>query len=236
MSFASTRINEIFPGSSGGVIEAVKRGLVLALREALNATTLSDDKPGEGEQGTPIHVDLEYPIEQTQYPGIWVQFSLSTLRPSGLGMAVQDHESGDVLQQCSYTGRVTLYLVALTSIARDRLADYILAMLAFSRIPNPNLFTENGFTDSFSPIYSAFQDNPYISMTVNSDEIRPGGQSVTVGVPWDDSQIAYEDSYSFDVQGEFMLVTTNGGYYRIQRIDIEPQLASGIPVDDEGWM
>lgn len=233
MAFAEDRVNDVFPGNGNGLIEAVKTGVIVALRTALTGTSLTSSSNS-------IHVDMEYPKELVNYPGIWVQFSLNTLRPSGIGMMVEDRESGDTLQQFTYTGRVSLTLVALTSLERDRLADHIISMLAFSRVPNPRLLTENGKGESFSSLYEEFDRNPYVSMTVNSDEPKPGGQSVTVGVPWDETQLAYEDQYSFDVLGEFMLVTTNEGFYRLSRIDIyhEAMLGGMAPpqADPEGWV
>lgn len=218
--------NMVVPGSPGGVIEAVKRGVITAFRSALTDTSISN----ESDQ---IHVDLEYPLEEASYPGIWVQFSLSDLTTSGMGMLQRDPESGALMQQFRYEGRVTLTLVALTSIERDRLADRVISMLAFSRVPSPNLFTENGFQESYSSLYAEFDANPYLSITINSDKPRPGGQSVTVGVPWDQGQLAYEDAYSFEVVGEFMLVTENDGLYRLSRVEINKEIAPRPPADDD---
>ena len=39
-------------------------------------------------------------------------------------------------------------------------------------------------------------------MTLQSDILTPGGQTETIGTPWDDDKIAYEDRYSFEVVGQ----------------------------------
>lgn len=207
--------NDILPGSSGGVIEAVKRGVVTAFRTALTGTSLS-------QTGKDIHVDLEYPKEMTNYPGIWVQFSLSELQPSGIGHQQKDPETGGMVQQWSYKGRVSLLLVAMSSIERDRIADHIITTFAFSRVSGTD---DMGlYTESYSPLFQTFNDNPYVSMTINADSFKPAGQSVTVGAPWDETALVYEDSYAFELQGEFQMVTTTEGGIILRRVDIYPEV------------
>lgn len=217
MAFDPEKIIEPLAGSSGGLIEAVKKGVIVALRTALNGTSMSSSQDR-------ISVDMEYPLDKESYPGIWVQFSISSLRPSGMGMLEYDPETGDRLQQYMYEGRVTVVVVALTSLERDRIADYLISMMTFSRIPNPRLITEHGVSENFSDLYASLDENPHLSMTVNTDSVRPGGQSTTVGTAWDPTAIAYEDAYSFEVLGEFQLVTTNDGNYVLRRIDILPEI------------
>lgn len=228
MAFAEDRVNEVFPGSTGGVIEVMKRSVITAFRSALTGTTLTSTSP------TDIHVDLEYPDVREKFPAIWVQFSLGELSPAGHGMVEYDQETNTTLQEMMYRGRVSLTILALTSMERDRLADFIISALSFSRIANPRVLTDNGFTDSFSRIYQEFHDNPYLSMTVNSDSIRPGGQSVTVGAMFDERQLVYEDNYNFDVVGQFQLLISNEGLYRLRRIDIYPEVGERVgPVPGE---
>lgn len=208
--------NDVLPGSSGGVIEAVKRGVVTAFRSALTGTSLSQTKRD-------IHVDMEYPVEQTNYPGIWVQFSLSELQPSGIGHAMKDTETGGTVQQWSYKGRVSLTLLAMSSIERDRIADHIITTFAFSRVSGVD---DTGlYSESYSDLFQAFNDNPYLSMTINADSLKPGGQSITVGTPWDESQLVYEDNYAFELQGEFQMVSVPDGGIILRRVDIYPEIA-----------
>lgn len=183
--------NQVLPGTLGGVVETVKRGVVTALRTALTGTSLS--LPDNAQ----VHVDLEYPVQEQNYPGVWVQFSLKRLQISGLGHQWVE-PNGDIVQQWAYDGEVTLTLVALTSIERDRIADVLISYFAFSRV--------NGAAVPLSPLYQVLAANPYVSMTVNSDQLIPGGQSVTVGVPWSPDLLAYEDNYKFGLHGEFQSV------------------------------
>ena len=95
-----------------------------------------------------------------------------------------------------YEGRVTLLVVALSSIRRDRISDKLITTLAFAaREENIRGVPQaNSFLDSL-------ESYPYVSIAVNTDVIVPGGQSITVGTPWDPDTLVYEDSYSFNIIG-----------------------------------
>ena len=211
--------NQVFPGNQGGPIEAAKRGVVMALRQTINGTTLST----EGH----VRVDMEYPDKVEAYPSVWVQFSLTRLTSAGMG---HEHWTDEgLVREWIYEGRVNLTLLFLSSKERDQMADALITTFAFSRT-NAQLDTravhverEGGL--NYSNFFEALDENPYLSMTPNSDEIRPGGQSVNVGVPWDPDQLVYEDNYSFDVMGQFETVIDDTGLYRIRRVE----LAGGYP-------
>lgn len=202
----------------GGLIVAVKSGVIAALRRALTGTSLSDET-------NKVHIDMEYPMVIEHYPGIWVQFSFTSLEPSGMGHVTQD-EDGNLIQQWMFQGRVSLSLVALTSLERDKLADEIIMMFAFSTVPSQRVLDSSGvFRDEPGVLYEAIRDNPHMNVTINTDTFRPMGQSVTVGVPWDPDRLAYEDGYSFEMIGEFQSVTDKQGAVRLSRIDVIPEFA-----------
>lgn len=221
------RYNSTLPFSAGGVIEAVKRGIMVALRQAFEHTSL--ETPGQG----PISIDFEYPLTQQDYPGIWVQFSLTDLRRVGIAHEVLIQEGGVwcPVQEWSFSGRVTLTIVALTSLQRDQLADALITVLAFSRpaqLPAPadgGIITKTGEdTRQFRQLMQSIADNPYVSMTINSDTILPGGQGVSQGTPWAQEVLAYEDNYSFDLIGQFNIVFRNDGTYELQRVEGIPRV------------
>jgi hypothetical protein len=217
MAFEDEQVNDVLPGSPGGLIEAVKTAIVFATRSAVTGTSLSS-------QDSAVNVSMEYPNTLEKYPAIWVQFSLSTLQPSGMGMVQYDPSTGDSLRHFSYTGRVSLAVVALSNIERDRLSDYLVNMLAFSRVSIPNLVTEDGVQETFTDLYEYLDKDPHLSMTVNTDSFRPMGQSTTFGTAWDPTALVYEDAYAFDVIGHFMVERTNDGYYILRRVDVLPEI------------
>lgn len=211
--------NQVFPGNQGGPIEAAKRGVVMALRQTINGSTLSSE-------GT-IRIDMEYPSKEETYPSIWVQFSLTKLVNAGMGHERWTDEG--LVREWMYEGRINLTLLFLSSKERDQMSDALITIFAFSR-PSTQLSTQGVHVEregglNYSDFFSSLDENPYLSMTLNSDELRPGGQSVNVGTPWDPDTLVYEDSYSFEVMGQFETVIDDTGLYRIRRVD----LAGGEP-------
>lgn len=232
-------VNQQLPKSEGGVIEAVKRAVVVAFRDAFNTTNLRID-------GRPVYVDLEYPLEPTQYPGIWVQFSTTRLSRAGLGHEWPIKEDGEwhLIQEWMFEGRITLAIAALKSLDRDRIADMVIANLAFSRTPDLILTDPAKDTKRYKSLMTSLASNPYIRMTLNTDNISPGGQGVDVGVPWQDNVLAYTDTYSIDLIGQFNIKFTHEGVYELARIDINPEAVDHVPprqshrqeyIPDGGW-
>lgn len=66
-------------------------------------------------------------------------------------------------------------------------------------------------------------------MTVNTDILTGGGQSVNVGVPWQPDILAYTDAYSFDIVGNFNYVFNNDGTYSLARIERYAVLQPDFP-------
>lgn len=225
-----TAVPETIPGSEGGLIEAVKRAVVVGLREALTRTSITVD-------GAPVYVDLEYPMKKEQYPGIWVQFSITKLNRAGISHEVWTNENGNwvPIQEWYFTGRVTLTIVALKSLERDRIADSVVSMLAFSRGPELVLTQQSADTQQYRSLLTALAENPYVAVSLNTDVITPGGQNVSMDVPWQQDVLAYEDSYSFDLQGNFNIKFTHDGVYTLSRIDQVPVMDTEIPPSRPYW-
>ena len=220
-----TAVPETIPGSEGGLIEAVKRAVVMGLREALTRTSITVD-------GSPVYVDLEYPMKKEQYPGIWVQFSITKLNRAGISHEVwvrDENLNWTPIQEWYFTGRVTLTIVALKSLERDRIADGVVNMLAFSRGPELVITQQSADTKQYRSLLTALAENPYVAVSLNTDVITPGGQNVTMDVPWQQDVLAYEDSYSFDLQGNFNIKFTHDGVYTLSRIDQAPVMDTERP-------
>ena len=99
-------------------------------------------------------------------------------------------------------------------------------MLAFSRPPNNVLTNPSQDTKQFRQLISSLADNPYVSLTINHDQIIPGGQAMTTGVPWDEEIPGYEDSYGFDILGQTNIVFRDDGTYSLQNVAETPVLSS----------
>lgn len=209
-----------------GPVEPTKRAVIRALREALLGTGLS-------ENDNDLHIDMEYPYKEEQYPSIWVQFSLSSLQSSGLAHVTKSPE-GKEIQQWMYDGRVTLTIVALSSLERDRISDRLISLLAFSKAPLRADGEEGPLGRPHKTFFGSLTENPYVAITPNLGTLSPGGQSTTMGTAWQNDKPAYEDSYSFTLHGEFNAVYERG-QYRLSRIDIVPELIPPTPAKGE-WI
>lgn len=169
------------PGK-GLIITPVKKLVIQALRATF--TTLYPDT-----KLASMNIDLEYPYLAEHYPGIWVRFSPTKLQASGLDSTQSG--DGEIFSVWYCEGTVSLTIIALTSLERDLIADGIIEAYAFAaQMP------------SVSPFYFTIQNSDLINMTLQSDILAPGGQTESVGTPWDDDKIAYEDRYSFQVVGQ----------------------------------
>jgi len=211
-----TEIPETIPGSAGGVVESVKKAVVSALRESIANTSLSFPT-----KGTQVHIELEYPMAEEQYPGIWVQFATTRLQRMGLAQEfwVKEGENWNAVQEWQVQGRVTMTILALSNLERDRIADSLIMLFAFSRTPEPVITKPHKNTNKYRQFITALDENPYVAMTVNTDILTGGGQSVNVGVPWQPDILAYTDAYSFDVIGNFNYVFGDDGTYSLARIE-----------------
>lgn len=205
------------PRSGGGLIQTVKNGVIEALQEALQNTSLNLSDQA-------AYVGMEYPMEPLQYPGVWVQFSITSLNRAGVGHEVtvndgtDDNPSWSFVQEWIFQGRVTLAIAATKSLDRDRLSDAIIAMLGFARPPDMVLMDPTKNTQQAKSLLSVLDENPFLAITLQLDTLIPGGQTVTMGTPWKDDILTYEDSYSFDCVGQFNLKFSNDGIYTLSEI------------------
>lgn len=221
----ATVVNTPLPrAAEGGLIETVKRAVTTSVREAVHNTSMTLDED--------IYVDIEYPMKEAQYPGIWVQFSVTSLKRAGIDHEawVQD-DSGAwcPIQEFEVLGRVTLTVVALKNKDRDRLADMIISMLAFSRPPDLVVTDPSRDAQQNRALKATLADNPYIAITINTDVLYPSGQTVNVGVPWQPDVLAYEDGYAFDLIGHFNVMFRHDGTYTLRSIDVVDHHADSMP-------
>lgn len=233
----ATVLNEPIPRAwtEGGVIEAVKRAVVTGIRDAFRNTTLAA-LPDENEKFT---VDIEYPTDVTHYPAIWVQFAISKLTRAGLAMetwTLDDNSVWGPIKVWSFDGRITLTIAATTSKSRDRLADAVIAELAFS--DPPDLVIRNPHKDAkqFRGLITTIEENPYVSMTLNTDIINSGGATVTGGTPWAQNILLYEDNFSIDCHGQFNIRKNYEGVYTLVEIRPAPYImADNVAYNPAQW-
>lgn len=234
--YPGTILNQRVPGSEGGLIEAVKRAVTAALRNSITKTTLAT-KNNDSE----VTVNLEYPLTEEQYPGIWVQFSVTDLKRAGLAheLWIQDEELNWMpMQEWMFNGRVTLTVVALSNKERDRISDSLITMFAFSRTPDLIIRDPTKDTKQYRTFLTYLDESPYVSLTVNTDALAFGGQQAQMGLlPWQTDVLVYEDTYMFDLLGQFNILFRNDGWYTLRRIDIDGQRgADNVEYNPAQWL
>ena len=231
----ATVVNEPLPRawSQGGFIEAVKRNVTEGLRSAFGNTSLG----AANDDAFPI--EIEYPTDPTKYPAIWVQFAIESLNRAGIGMETwtKENDQWGPIHEWMFTGRITLTIAALTSKDRDRLADAVIAQLAFARPPDLVLRDPNRDTRQMKGLIAALDANPYVAMTLNTDQIASGGQTVTSGTPWAQNILLYEDNYSVDCQGQFNLRFNHEGIYELAEIRTRNEyMGDNVPYNPAQWL
>lgn len=168
--------------------------LKTAVTKAVQAGFAAVADPDFSGPNAPL-VSIEFPVEQSAYPGVWVQYADNAeISVAGIGHVESTVVDGQ-LAQCSrwkFSGSVTLTLVALTSWQLDRLFDTFVKIFISSK---------------FNPALAVFRDqiesNQFIGMNANFDDLQPFGDSASKGTPWGTDEVVYETSASFDVIGEF---------------------------------
>lgn len=216
----ATVLNEPLPRawSEGGMIEAVKRCVVTGLREAFGTSSIS----GAGDEQ--FYIDIEYPTDETKYPGIWVQFAIEKLTSAGLSMETwtkDDRGEWGSIHERQFDGRITLTIAATSSKDRDRLADAVIAQLSFSRPPDLVIRDRTKDAKQMKGLITALDENPYVFMTLDTDIINSGGQTVTSGTPWAQNILLYEDNYSVGCHGQFNIRFNFDGVYEL--VEIRPR-------------
>ena len=103
-------------------------------------------------------------------------------------------------------------------------------MLAFSRPPESVITRADEDTKQFRQLIGSLAANPYVCISINHDQIVPGGQAMTTGVPWDEEIPGYEDSYSFDILGQTNIVFKHDGTYVLRNIAETP-----VMIDRYEW-
>ena len=204
---------------NNGLIEGVKRSVITALNATLDE--LYQD-PSDAVRRVVGNVEMEYPLEVVKYPGIWVQFSFTEIRRAALDEVhyrMETLPSGESFARRTMTGffkgSVSLSIVALSTVERDKIADALVNLFLFADVDD--------LSDRF---FDSMASDDYIRITANKGQLRPRGQSTSVGAPWDPNVVVYEDGYSFDIQGQFYSrrVGARTELVRLREIVVEPEV------------
>lgn len=196
-----------------GYLRHVKTGLVVALRQ-----TFDNQYPDE--RLRELLVSIEYPVQQQDYPSVWVNFTdTEPLVTAGIDHREYDEDDNPVLRW-KFAGDATYTVAAMSSLERDRIYDELVRVMAFSRSH-----------DYLSPFRDYIESNPFIAMNMNFDEIEILGDAAAPGTPWDTDEVLYEKTLSMHVMGEFVTSIADGNLVRLSKILIQGRVAPSTEDD-----
>lgn len=177
-----------------------------------------------------LNVGIDLPLRSVDYPAIWVDFEpTQQLRRAGVAHVEEaTAESGDVGQftRWTFAGYATFTAIAMTALERDRLADQLIRVLAFG----DQLSETRRFRDWI-------QENPFIGLQFDFDEIGMRGFTARAGTPWGTGDYMYEGTAQMECIGDFVADQVTYDLIPLERVDVyEYTEAEGDPlVGTEGW-
>jgi len=146
-----------------------------------------------------LHIGLEYPIDEQDYPSVWIDYDdTQPLLKAGIAHLEYLDPSDNVTPVAPFTrwrfqGYVSLTAVAMTSLERDRIYDELVRVVAFAN--------EDGIVGRFK---NTIASNDLIAATLNTDKIEARGNAAAPGTPWGTDEIMYEKSLNLELIGEFV--------------------------------
>lgn len=171
-----------------GYLRTIKTTAVQAVQQSFQVRYPEPDPDG----GTrDLFVSVEYPVEQAQYPAIWVDYEPSELRTVGIAYTEQD-SSGNAYARWRFAGHVTFTIVALSSNERDLIYDQLVALTAFA--------SQSGFPSEFRRVV---EEAPLVAAEWSFDSVEDRPSAAAPGTPWGTMDIIYERGFAIQVIGEF---------------------------------
>jgi hypothetical protein len=170
-----------------------------------------------------LHCSLEYPIEKSSFPEVWVRYSdTGPLRRAGVSH-VEDTDGNDSrvapYTRFRFSGSWEFVVVALSSVERDRVYDELVGTIAWS-----------GFDTLRGRFQSYLATNDLIDLTVRTDEIESTGESAEPGTPWGTDEVVYERTLAIDLIGDFTPDPETGIIVPLSKIVVTP--TADLTLDD----
>lgn len=172
-----------------GFLRTIKTTAVQAIRQSF-AVSYPEPDPGGGDR--PLFVSIEYPVEEAQYPAIWVDYEGSELRTVGIAYTEQDTE-GNAYARWRFAGHVVFTIVALNSNERDMIYDQLIGVTAFA--------AQSDFPSTFRQVVEAA---PLIASVWSFDSVEDRPGAAAPGTPWNTMDVIYERGFALQVIGEFV--------------------------------
>lgn len=172
-----------------GYLRTIKTTAVQAIEQSFLARYPEPDAGGGARQP---YVSVEYPVDQVNYPAIWVDFETAELRTVGIAYTQMDAQ-GNAYARWRFTGHAVFTVVAMTSNERDMIYDQLISMTAFA--------AQSDFPSAFRQVV---ENAPLIASVWSFDSVESRPSAAAPGTPWNTMEVIYESGFALQVIGEFV--------------------------------
>lgn len=158
-----------------------------------------------------LNIGLEYPVDAQNYPSIWVDYDdTQPLLKAGIAHVETEDADGNAVAAFTrwrFQGYLSVTVVSLTSLERDRLFDEVVRVVAFGE--------QNSVVGRFKETIAT---NELIAANLNTDRIEARGSAAAPGTPWGTDELMYERTMNLEIIGEFVPDSTTGTLVNLTRI------------------
>jgi hypothetical protein len=172
-----------------GYLRTLKTTAVQAIQQSFQVKYPEPD--AEGGTRNPF-VSIEYPVEEAQYPAIWVDYEGAELRTVGIAYTEMDAQ-GNVYARWRFAGHIVFTVVALSSNERDMIYDQMVALTAFA--------AQSDFPSTFRQVV---EEAPLVAAVWSFDTVEDRQPAAAPGTPWGTMDLIYERGFALQVIGEFV--------------------------------
>jgi len=144
---------------------------------------------------TPNSVTIEYPLEEVQWPAIFVQFRPTKSQWTGMNPDVYVTISGSPelisTREIYFEGVIDFQILAMHSEERDRLWDSLY-----------NLILMDYVSPASTAFYSSINANDLVGMTILQSTVTSLGDTVSPGTPYSPEELTYESTLRVQCVGQ----------------------------------
>lgn len=189
-----------------GYLRTIKTTAVQAVQQSFTSRYPEPDADG-GTARQPF-VSIEYPVEEANYPAVWVDFETAELRNVGIAYTQVDAHN-NAYARWRFTGHAVFTIVALSSNERDMIYDQMISMTAFA--------AQSSFPSTFRQVVEAA---PLVASVWSYDTIEERANAAAPGTPWGSMEVIYERGFALQVYGEFVTDPYSQALVLLEGIDV----------------
>jgi hypothetical protein len=160
---------------------------------------------------TPNSVTIEYPLEEVQWPAIYVQFRPTKSQWTGLNpdvfTTVSGQSTSSSTRQIYFEGVIDFQILAMHSEERDRLQDSLY-----------NLILMDPTSPASLAFYTSINANDLVAMTILESTVTTIGDSVSLGTPYSAEELTYESTLRVQCVGQAYETKYDNVYQNISAV------------------